>query len=541
MNTVALQKRLGGLGESSLDMAFFKSAISRGWGAELALADMQASHGVAQGLHNSLKEILHQRLLTPVYQPIVDLAKIEIYGFEGLIRGPKDSPLHAPMDLFEAAKTDNLMLEVEHLSRQVVLEHYAKMSAGKKLFVNLSPSMLLQSQPNKGETIVYVNKLGLNPRDVIIEITEQSPNVSYAELVKAVESYRDMGFEIAMDDLGEGFSSLRLWSEIKPNYVKIDKHFTRNIHQDQVKFEFVRSIQQIAENSGAKVVAEGIETKDELMVIKDLKIMYGQGYLFGRPEPHLIKSVEQSVKNILNRNAVYIYHNSSISVDNKANVSKLLKYVEPAKSSATNNEIMGMFEVDKTLNVLPVVDGDKPIGLISRFSMIDNLVRPYRRELFGKRLCADTFMDKQPLIVEKSISLKALSDMITEMEPHHFTNGFIITDNGRYLGLGKGHDLLREITQMQINAARYANPITMLPGNVPIAEQIDRLIESSCKFCVCYFDLDSFKPFNDAYGFRRGDDVIQYTAKLLMQHINKEYDFVGHVGGDDFYCDFPER
>jgi diguanylate cyclase (GGDEF)-like protein len=100
---------------------------------------------------------------------------------------------------------------------------------------------------------------------------------------------------------------------------------------------------------------------------------------------------------------------------------------------------------------------------------------------------------------------------------------------------------MREITQMQIHAARYANPLTQLPGNVPINEHIDRLLESGTRFWVCYFDLDHFKPFNDVYGYRRGDDVIQLTGNILTSNCDPDRDFVGHIGGDDFMVLFQSE
>jgi GGDEF domain-containing protein len=100
---------------------------------------------------------------------------------------------------------------------------------------------------------------------------------------------------------------------------------------------------------------------------------------------------------------------------------------------------------------------------------------------------------------------------------------------------------MREITQMQIHAARYANPLTQLPGNVPINEHIDRLLESGTRFWVCYCDLDHFKPFNDVYGYRRGDDVIQMTARILSGHCDPDRDFIGHIGGDDFMLLFQSE
>jgi diguanylate cyclase (GGDEF)-like protein len=124
------------------------------------------------------------------------------------------------------------------------------------------------------------------------------------------------------------------------------------------------------------------------------------------------------------------------------------------------------------------------------------------------------------------------------MKPYHLTLGFIITDRSEYLGMGSGHDLLREITQMQIAAARYANPLTQLPGNVPINEHIDSLLLSGTEFTACYFDIDHFKPYNDVYGFRKGDELIKLVSKLLLETARPESDFVGHIGGDDFLVIF---
>jgi len=87
---------------------------------------------------------------------------------------------------------------------------------------------------------------------------------------------------------------------------------------------------------------------------------------------------------------------------------------------------------------------------------------------------------------------------------------------------------------MQLEAARHANPLTLLPGNVPINERIGQLLESEAPFHVCYCDLDNFKPFNDACGYYRGDEMIRLTGRILREACDPALDFVGHVGGDDF-------
>jgi len=144
-------------------------------------------------------------------------------------------------------------------------------------------------------------------------------------------------------------------------------------------------------------------------------------------------------------------------------------------------------------------------------------------------------------MVDQSLSLQELSRMVAEGERRHLADGFIITEAGQYLGIGSSQDLIREITELQLQSARYANPLTLLPGNVPINEHIERLLQSGTSFVVCYCDLDNFKPFNDRYGYRKGDDMIQLVAGILRETSDPERDFVGHIGGDDFVVLFQSN
>jgi len=504
---------------------------------DLCLIDAEPPPATEKTMAERLEAILHGRQLSAIFQPIIHMGSAGIIGYEGLIRGPSDSPLHSPMVLFQAARENGLAVEIEYLSRCIVLESFAKLGVTGKLFLNVSPETLLMEGWQSGETLRCIAESGLQPTQVVIELTENAPTLEYAALREATRHYREMGFEIAMDDLGEGFSSLRLWSELRPDYVKIDKHFIQNINLDPVKLQFVRSIQEIARNAGCRVIAEGIETHAELLVVRDLGVDFGQGYYFAhpqsRPEVMIRSGITETLKGV--RGMVraspcqYVKHNTTVA--------NLLKWVTPASTSSTNEEVFAMFENDPSLYSIPIVDEGIPVGLISRYTMSDRFARRFSKELFGRRSCA-MMMDAAPLIVESTVSLHELSSIILEMEPYHLTSGFIITDRGTYLGMGSGHDLLREITQMQIAAARYANPLTQLPGNVPINEHIDRLLQAGIPFRVCYFDLDNFKPYNDVYGFRKGDEIIKHTSQLLQEMVEPNLDFIGHIGGDDFIALF---
>lgn len=491
-------------------------------------------------LEQRLQEIIQHRQLTPLFQPIIRMQSGEIIGYEGLIRGPSDSPLHSPLNLFKVARDYGLSVEVEHLCRRITLEKFAELQLPGRLFLNVSPECLIQPDVRLGETLGYIHEVGINPERVIIELTESQPTYDYDLLREAVKHYRAMGFRIAIDDLGEGFSSLRLWSELRPEYVKIDMHFVQGINQDPIKLQFVRSIQEIAEKSGTIVIAEGIETDAELLMIRDLGVAYGQGYKIARPNANPATALSVDLRNLLRHNGVAVYPHETGRGHKMLTALKLLRSVKAVSPDVHNNRIYEMFNSDPTLEVIPVVSNGIPVGLITRANLIDRFARPYLRELHGKKSCT-LFMDGNPLITDKNTALHALSQIIVDADRHHLFNGFIITDNGQYMGMGNAHDLMREITQMQINAARYANPLTLLPGNVPIDEHIDRLLENGTHFCACYVDLDHFKPYNDAYGYRKGDDILRLTGKILSGHCDPQRDFVGHIGGDDFIVLFQSE
>ena len=116
----------------------------------------------------------------------------------------------------------------------------------------------------------------------------------------------------------------------------------------------------------------------------------------------------------------------------------------------------------------------------------------------------------------------------------HINDGFILTEQGCYLGIAETQDLMVQITEMQISSARYANPLTQLPGNVPVNEHTERLLQKGSLFTACYVDIDHFKPYNDIYGYRRGDEIIQMLGRILVETCDERVDFVGHIGGDDF-------
>jgi diguanylate cyclase (GGDEF)-like protein len=480
-----------------------------------------------------LEQILENARLMTLLQPVLDLVEGRVTGYEALTRGPSNSPLHAPQAMFRVAEYHGLLSTLDGACMRMALASFAKLNLPGRLFVNLSPRSLLDAGFTSNAILAALAKVGLSSSQLVIEITENATALDYGELRQAVSLLREAGIEVAIDDLGEGFSSLRLWSELKPAFVKIDKHFIAGIHQDPHKIQFVRSIRQLAEGAHSCVIAEGVESASELSVLKDLGIRYAQGYLIGRPSPVPIRLPPREVEACLGSGMVSVFPLPHGREGLRVSADKLVVPAPSVSPTTASQDVLDLMMQHHDLHAVAVVDKGIPVGIIHRPALLDRFISLYGRELHGKKPCRD-LMDADPLIVDKATHMTELSELVVKKGKAAFTQGFIITAEGRYLGLGSGFDLMREVTEMQIVAARYANPLSGLPGNVPIQEHMERLLANEQTFITAYFDLDHFKPYNDVYGFRRGDDIIQLLARILRESCNPELDFIGHIGGDDF-------
>jgi GGDEF domain-containing protein len=204
----------------------------------------------------------------------------------------------------------------------------------------------------------------------------------------------------------------------------------------------------------------------------------------------------------------------------------------------TANQIVRMLHDDPALNCLPVVNAhNQIIGVLRSLEILRRGTEDFFQEITGRRSCTH-IMDTRPLVFDAAQTVLEMSKAVAELDDRQLMDGFFVTEAGSYLGAGRMTDLIRAVSDQQINTARYANLLTLLPGNVPIDEHIQKCLDSAQTFVVGYFDLDNFKAFNDVYGYRAGDDIIQLAASVLRKVVAEGSDFAGHVGGDDFVLVF---
>jgi EAL domain-containing protein (putative c-di-GMP-specific phosphodiesterase class I)/GGDEF domain-containing protein len=486
---------------------------------------------VSQADRDAFHRILGGRQLSAVFQPLLDFRAGVYMGFEGLIRGPVGTRLHSPVALLNLARACDMTMEFERLCREIVFREFRRLALPGKLFVNVSISCLGDPFFLSRETRKILDEIGLHPCQIVIELTENQHVSDFSALRDVLNAYRVAGYRIAVDDLGEGFSNLRIWSEVHPEYVKIDRHFISGIADDTMKFHMVKAIRDLGEASQAKLIAEGIETQAEFETIRDLGIDFGQGFLIARPAADPGRVPDEQTRMLIKEHGPITFPFVQSPIGNT--LRNLCEPIRPVVPETHNDEVYDRFEADPELMVIPVVEAaGKPLGLINRYSVTDRFARPFQREVYGRKAC--TLLMDTPLIVDIETTIQEASRILAQAERQHMLDGFMVIENGVYAGLVSAQVVVARITDLQIHAARYANPLTQLPGNVPINEHIDRLLESNSSFVACYCDLDHFKPYNDSYGYRKGDEVIQFLGSVLAQVCDVRRDFVGHVGGDDF-------
>ena len=213
--------------------------------------------------------------ITPVFQPLVALATGQISGFEALTRF-KQPPKRFPDQWFNLAARVGLggALEAAAIGRALAVPNRP---AGTYLSLNLSPSTL---QAPEVQAVLPEDLTGL-----VIEVTEHELAADDATLGTDLDELRRRGARIAVDDAGAGYAGLQQLMRVAPDLIKLDRSLVQNIHEDPAKQALVDSFVRFGRRTGAQVVAEGIETEEELKMLADLDVTYGQGYYLAKPGP----------------------------------------------------------------------------------------------------------------------------------------------------------------------------------------------------------------------------------------------------------------
>jgi EAL domain-containing protein (putative c-di-GMP-specific phosphodiesterase class I) len=223
--------------------------------------------------------------VTSVYEPIVDVATKTVFGYEALARGPAGTEFHSPDALFAAAEEEDFIFELDCLCRKSGLNGAIGLPSGTALFLNVRPTTIHDPNFRPEALIRTLEKSRLRPSDVVFEISEQESIENFEIFREIRDEYRKLGFHFAVDDTGAGYASLQAVIELEPDFIKVDRALITGVDTDLPRQALLKALHAMAGGIGAKIIAEGLDTLEELETLGELQIPLGQGWLFGRATP----------------------------------------------------------------------------------------------------------------------------------------------------------------------------------------------------------------------------------------------------------------
>ncbi|MBU2549702.1 MAG: EAL and GGDEF domain-containing protein [Proteobacteria bacterium] len=481
-------------------------------------------------LQREFLALVEEGTIVPVYQPILDFSSGETLGWEAFSRGPANSSFSMPSTFFRFAEHMGGVYELDQRCREMALANLGPVEPGQKIFINTHPMSLNNGLFAPDHTVESLKKFGLKPENVVLEFSENLNLTSPAHLRQALTPYRQLGFNVAVDDVGGGQSSLALLSQVQPDFIKLDASMVRGVDADPFKRLMIEALICLAKKIQARVIAVGLESETEFSSIVSMGVLAGQGFLLSGPEAEK-KEVTVQVPTV-----------GSYREIREAGWKCSKPVLEMAESALTVPPDMTIEEVKEILkdkspnsNVV-VVDGPRPVGQLMNYNLDRRLGTRYGISLYLHREVSH-LMNRNPLVVDGEQSVEEVAKMAMKRRGPEIYDDIIVTRNTELLGTVSVQRMLDYLAQFQVELAKGTNPLTGLSGNLAIEHEIERRMKFKIPSSLIYIDLDNFKVYNDVYGFGKGDQIILLTSNILQEAIKetgRDQDFIGHVGGDDF-------
>lgn len=476
--------------------------------------------------------IIRHKQIRTVFQPILSLRDGSVLGHEALSRISVKSNIDSTEMLFALAENINRLWELELLCRTTALETAYKFKHhpyNQKLFINVNPNIMHDEMFMKGFTKGFLEQFNIRPEDIIYEITEQYVIKDFDLFSKTLTHYKNQSFKIAIDDAGSGYSGLNLISEIRPDFIKLDMNLIRDLNNDSLKFALVKGMVEVSKVSNIQLIAEGIESYEEFETLLNLGVQYGQGYYIQKPNENIlgIRAELLSIVNQLNQKKELLI-NTIISNIPIKHLSTTTETVHPFEKVSV---IYDFFKRNQTHIGLCVIENEIPLGIVTPNHFATQLSGPYGYTL-NQNKPVSHIMDQNYLKVDFKTSVSEVSLMAMSRQSNKLYEFIVVTEDDRYIGTVTIKDLLKITTELEISYAKHQNPLSGLPGNLMIEQQLELCLNHPEKRSVAYIDIDNFKAYNDHYGFERGDMIIKMLSNMLTKNFRNQ--FIGHIGGDDF-------
>ncbi len=477
------------------------------------------------------KWINNLKILDVAFQPILNIHTGKIFGVEALLRNYQEVGFGSIFELFDEVYRDNLLYSFDLKLREKALKKFITINGYKniKLFYNLDNRLLEMPDFSNGNTNKLLSDYGVDKNGVCFEISERHEISNSSKMEEILNHYKEEKFCIAIDDFGVGHSGYKLLYDSKPNIIKIDRFFLTDIDTNIKKKLMTRSITHLAIQLGIKVIAEGVETKEELLACRDIGCHLIQGYLVQRPT---LRATE-----ILNEytHIIDILNDEKRATNSSCKIETYVDKTAPLFIETSMGLVIEKFQKNPDIEVAVVVNSqNEPVGILQENKIKEFIYSPYGRSLMvnsgSKKLKLKNLV--QPCgITEINCNMSTVIELFSN-NPESI--GIILTNNSKYYGFLSARAIISIMNEQNLIYAREQNPLTKLPGNLMIEKYLSDITTNKNSYILCYFDLDNFKAFNDVYGFRSGDRAIILFADILRKNLPSEF-FKAHIGGDDFF------
>ncbi len=380
--------------------------------------------------------------LKSAFQPIVQIRTGSIFGFEALARLNRSSAFKNVGDLFPFAEKIGQLYPIETLCRRRAISSATRVLKNKEtLFLNINPQVLSDPDFTSGQTRKLLQEQNLHPSNVVLEITEHSAIQDFAVFRHALNHYRSQGYRVALDDVGAGYSSLQSIAELHPDFLKIDRSLIGGVNADPIKWALLETFVTFSKRIGCHVIAEGVETAEELKTVVQLGVDFVQGFFIAKPEFRRAVLYEPAVELVQTVNTLKADLNLAIQ-----------SLIEP----------LPLFEATSKVNVLQTYFHDRPyeqlIGIVEQGKIVGTLPRDKLYATLGTRYGVSLFtdrpvsmlMDRNPLIVEDTTPIEVVSSLAMGRPYAQLYEGVVVVNRHRPVGMVSVASLMKAMADRQI-------------------------------------------------------------------------------------------
>jgi diguanylate cyclase (GGDEF)-like protein len=367
--------------------------------------------------------------------------------------------------------------------------------------------------------------------DSICLVMSDSSMSDFSRELQTLHALKSHGLSIAVKAARLASPGLGLLVESSPDFLFLERSIYSKADHDPRRAKTLSSLINLAHRLGVTVAARGVDSSSSFYTCRETGCDLVHGSFVATPitDRNKLIPVYQHIKKLSHQDKRQNHGDHRF-------VESHMAYVEPVAAGIRPIEAMNVFKDPEHPGYVPVVNpNNEPLGLV-----MESNLKPFAYSRYGKYILENPTINKSIIDFTVRSPIVDIHSPIDEVLEIYVQDdslpGVIVVDELKYVGFLDARSLLKALNEKNLAQARDQNPLTKLPGNSMINRYLSRVIcQPENSFILVYFDLDNFKPYNDKYGFRRGDRVLILFSEIMKANQHRKGYFCGHIGGDDFF------